>query len=290
MKNKISTPQQTRNIMEQHGFFLKKKFGQNFLIDQNILEGIIRGADLKPDDVVIEIGPGIGSLTQYIADAVHEVVAIEIDLTLIPILKETLKEYDNVTIIQQDVLKVDLNQLIQEKWNGRAVKIVANLPYYITTPIIMSLFESHIPLESITVMIQKEVADRMQAKPSTKDYGALSLAVQFYSKPEIVLQVPPSCFIPQPKVGSSVIRLSYTDKNKVSFEDDAFLFKVIRGAFQQRRKTLVNTLAHQGDLNVSKELISKVLETMELSQTIRGEALSLEQFIELSKRIKSELA
>lgn len=289
MKNKISTPQQTRNIMEQHGFFLKKKFGQNFLIDQNILEGIIRGADLKKDDVVIEIGPGIGSLTQYIADAVQEVVAIEIDQSLIPILKETLKEYDNVTIIQQDVLKVDLNQLIKDKWNGRPVKIVANLPYYITTPIIMALFESHIPLVSITVMIQKEVADRMQARPSTKDYGALSLAVQFYSNPEVVLQVPPSCFIPQPKVGSSVIRLTYTDNNKVSLDDDAFLFKVIRGAFQQRRKTLINTLAHQGDLNVSKELISKVLESMELSQTIRGEALSLEQFIEVAKRIKNEL-
>lgn len=289
MKNKISTPQQTRQIMEQHDFSLKKKFGQNFLIDQNILEGIVKGAELDENDVVIEIGPGIGSLTQYIAERVQEVVAIEIDQSLIPILQETLKEYTNVTIIQQDVLKVDLNQLIQEKWNGRRVKVVANLPYYITTPIIMALFESHIPLVSITVMIQKEVADRMQAKPSTKDYGALSLAVQFYSNPEVVLQVPPSCFIPQPKVGSSVIRLTYTDKNKVSFEDDAFLFKVIRGAFQQRRKTLVNTLAHQNDLNVSKDQVHSVLESMDLSPTIRGEALALDQFMELSKRLKNNL-
>lgn len=287
MKNKISSPHQTRQIMEQHGFFLKKRFGQNFLIDQNILEGIIRGANLNKDDIVIEIGPGIGSLTQYIAESVKEVVAIEIDHSLIPILKETMKEYDNVTILQQDVLKVDLNKLIQDKWEGRPVKIVANLPYYITTPIIMSLFESHIPLESITVMIQKEVADRMQAKPSTKDYGALSLAVQFYSNPEVVLDVPPSCFIPQPHVGSSVIRLTYTDKNKVNEEVDGFLFKVIRGAFQQRRKTLVNTLAHQGDLNVSKEKVLQVLETMNISSTIRGEALSLEQFKELSILLKN---
>jgi len=286
MKNKISTPIQTRQIMEQHGFFLKKKFGQNFLIDQNILAGIVKGAQLSKEDIVIEIGPGIGSLTQYIAEQVKEVVAIEIDHSLIPILKETMKDYDNVTILQHDILKVDLNQLIEEKWQGKPVKVVANLPYYITTPIIMSLFESHIPLVSITVMIQKEVADRMQAKPSTKDYGALSLAVQFYSNPEVVLQVPPSCFIPQPKVGSSVIRLSYTDKNKVSFEDDAFLFKVIRGAFQQRRKTLVNTLAHQSDLDVSKEKVSKVLEEMQLSLTIRGEALGLDQFIELARRLK----
>jgi 16S rRNA (adenine1518-N6/adenine1519-N6)-dimethyltransferase len=282
MKNKISTPSQTRQIMDQHGFFLKKKFGQNFLIDQNILNGIIQGAKLTKEDIVIEIGPGIGSLTQYIAESVKEVVAIEIDHSLIPILKETLKDYENVTIMQQDVLKVDLNSLIQEKWQGRPVKIVANLPYYITTPIIMSLFESHIPLESITVMIQKEVADRMQAKPSTKDYGALSLAVQFYSDPEIVLDVPPSCFIPQPRVGSSVIRLTYTDRNKTSIEADSFLFKVIRGAFQQRRKTLVNTLAHQNDLNVSKEKVVQALDLMKLSTTIRGEALTLNQFIELS--------
>jgi 16S rRNA (adenine1518-N6/adenine1519-N6)-dimethyltransferase len=287
MKEKISTPSQTRRIMEQHGFFLKKKFGQNFLIDQNILEGIVRGANLTKDDVVIEIGPGIGSLTQYLAESAKEVVAIEIDKSLIPILTETLKEYDNVSIVNQDVLKVDLNQLIQERWGGKPVKVVANLPYYITTPIIMSLFESHIPLHSITVMIQKEVADRMQAKPSTKDYGALSLAVQYYSEPKIVLDVPPSCFIPQPNVGSAVICLTYSDKYMSEDRSDKLLFEVIRGAFQQRRKTLVNTLAHQGNLNVSKDIIFKALETMELSPTIRGEALSLEQFIQLTAILKT---
>ncbi len=286
MDNKISTPLRTKLIMERYGFNLKKKFGQNFLIDQNILEGIVAGAELTKDDVVIEIGPGIGSLTQYLAEAAKEVVAIEIDQTLIPILTETLSDYDNVTIIQQDVLKVDLNGLIEEKWQGQKVKVVANLPYYITTPIIMKIFESHIPLDSITVMIQKEVADRMKAHPSTKDYGALTLAVQYYSEPQVVVEVPPSCFIPQPKVGSSVIRLKATDKYKVMDIDDTYMFQIIRGAFQQRRKTLVNTLSHQEDLGLEKDRIRQALDEFGISQTIRGEALSLEQFIELANYFK----
>ena len=286
MDNKISTPLRTKLIMERYGFNLKKKFGQNFLIDQNILEGIVSGAELTKDDVVIEIGPGIGSLTQYLAESAKEVVAIEIDKALIPILEETLTDYDNVTIIQQDVLKVDLGQLIKEKWNNQKVKVVANLPYYITTPIIMGLFESHIPLESITVMIQKEVADRMQAKPSTKDYGSLTLAVQYYSNPEVVVQVPPSCFIPQPRVGSSVIRLKATEHYKDMKLDDVFLFKVIKGSFQQRRKTLVNTLSHQEELNLSKDMIREALDEIQVSHTIRGEALYLDQFVQLAKYLE----
>lgn len=286
MDNKISTPLRTKLIMERYGFNLKKKFGQNFLINQNVLDGIVLGAELTKDDVVIEIGPGIGSLTQYLAENAKEVIAIEIDQTLIPILEETLADYDNVTIIHDDVLKVNLKQLIEEKWNNQKVKVVANLPYYITTPIIMGLFESHIPLDSITVMIQKEVADRMQASPSTKDYGALTLAVQYYSNPEVVVQVPPSSFIPQPKVGSSVIRLKATDHYKEMDLDDVFLFQVVRGAFQQRRKTLVNTLSHQKELELSKDLIREALDHMGVSHTIRGEALSLDQFIQLAKYLK----
>lgn len=286
MNNKISTPLRTKLIMERYGFNLKKKFGQNFLIDQGILSGIVEGAALTKDDVVIEIGPGIGSLTQFLADHAKEVLAVEIDTSLIPILEETLADYDNVEVLNADVLKVDLKKIIEDKWQGQKVKVVANLPYYITTPIIMGLFEKHIPLESITVMIQKEVADRMQAKPSTKDYGALTLAVQYYSNPKVVLQVPPTCFIPRPKVGSSVIRLSATDKYKDMDLDDEFLFQVIRGAFQQRRKTLVNTLSHQQHLNLAKDSIRQALDELELSQTIRGEALSLEEFIQLAGKLK----
>jgi len=286
MNNKISTPLRTKLIMERYGFNLKKKFGQNFLIDQGILSGIVEGAALTKDDVVIEIGPGIGSLTQFLADHAKEVLAVEIDTSLIPILEETLADYDNVEVLNADVLKVDLKKIIEDKWQGQKVKVVANLPYYITTPIIMGLFEKHIPLESITVMIQKEVADRMQAKPSTKDYGALTLAVQYYSNPKVVLQVPPTCFIPRPKVGSSVICLSATDKYKDMDLDDEFLFQVIRGAFQQRRKTLVNTLSHQQHLNLAKDSIRQALDELELSQTIRGEALSLEEFIQLAGKLK----
>lgn len=285
MDNKIASPLRTKLIMERFGFSLKKKFGQNFLIDEHILNGIIEGANLKKDDIVLEIGPGIGSLTQYIAEQVEEVVAIEIDTTLIPILEETLGDYDNASVINMDVLKIDLKELVETRWPGRMVKVVANLPYYITTPIIMKFFEEDVPVESITVMIQKEVADRMYAKPSTKDYGALTLAVQFYSDPHIVVQVPPSCFIPQPKVGSTVICLKSYDKFLTQVADRKMLFKVIKGGFQQRRKTLVNTLSHQAELGLTKDSIRLALRELEISETIRGEALSLNQFIQLTQKL-----
>lgn len=284
--DKISKPQRTREIIEKYQFTLKKKFGQNFLINQNILDDIIKGAKLTPEDIVIEIGPGIGSLTQYIAEQVDEVLAIEIDKTLIPILEDTLSEYDNIRILNEDILKVDLKGLLERDYKNRSVKIVANLPYYITTPIIMKIFEEHVPIDSITIMIQEEVADRMQAKPSTKEYGALSLAVQYYSYPKVIVKVPPSCFVPQPKVGSSVIRLELTDHYKNQTEDDNFLFQLIRGAFQQRRKTLVNTLAHQPNIHLTKEEIREALDKIDVSEKIRGEALSLQQFIELTKVLK----
>ena len=286
---KISKPQRTREIIDKYQFSLKKKYGQNFLINQNILEDIIKGAQLAPEDVVIEIGPGIGSLTQYIADQVDQVIAIEIDKTLIPILEETLTEYNNVHILNEDILKVDLKAIIEKEYKNRNIKIVANLPYYITTPIIMKIFEEHVPVDSITIMIQEEVADRMQADPSTKEYGALSLAVQYYSDPKVLVKVPPSCFVPQPKVGSSVIRLELTDYYKKQTDDDPFLFALIRGAFQQRRKTLVNTLSHQPNLQLTKEEIREALDYIEVSPKIRGEALSLEQFIELSKILKRKV-
>lgn len=283
MNNKIASPLRTKLIMERYGFHLKKKYGQNLLVDENILESIIKGANLNKEDIVLEIGPGIGSLTQYIAEQVEEVVAIEIDQSLIPILEETLSEYNNASVINMDVLKVDLKELVETRWPNRKVKVVANLPYYITTPIIMKFFEEEVPVESITVMIQKEVADRMYAKPSTKAYGSLTLAVQFYSNPEIVVQVPASCFIPQPKVGSTVICLKSHDKYTTQLTDKKMLFKVIKGAFQQRRKTLVNTVSHQVDLELTKEQIRKALHQMEISETIRGEALSLDEFIQLTQ-------
>lgn len=283
MDKKISSPQKTRNIIDKYEFSLKKKFGQNFLIDQNILNTIVEGAKVNKEDIVLEIGPGIGSLTQYLAEEAKEVIAVEIDKTLIPILEETLEEYDNVTIIQDDVLKIDLKKFFEDRYHGQKIKVVANLPYYITTPIIMKFFEEHIPVESITVMVQKEVADRMQAKPSTKDYGALSLAVQYYSVPEIIVQVPPSCFIPKPNVGSTVISLVTSDRYTKQEAKDQFLFELIKGAFQQRRKTLVNTLSHQSYIHSSKEEIKEALIKMGLSETVRGEALSLQEFITLSK-------
>lgn len=286
MENRISTPTRTRAIMETYGFSLKKKYGQNFLTDEHILDDIVSGADIQPTDWVIEIGPGIGALTQYLAEKAEKVIAIEIDDFLIPILGDTLSGYSNIDIVHQDVLKVDFEALLQDKKPSQHVKVVANLPYYITTPIIMKIFEEHVPVTSITVMVQKEVADRMDAKPSTKDYGSLTLAVQFYADTEIVVQVPPSCFIPQPKVGSSVIKLTrkttYTDQ----IEDDKALFNIIRGAFQQRRKTLVNTLSHQSNNNYTKEHIRLALEKIGLSSTIRGEALSLDEFIELTNALQ----
>lgn len=278
----LGNPKNTIEILQKYNFVFQKKYGQNFLIDGNILDKIVDSAEITREDCVIEIGPGIGTMTQYLAEAAREVIAVEIDKSLIPILEDTLSEYDNVTVINQDILKVDMNKLVQERNQGKPIKVVANLPYYITTPIIMGLFESKVPLDSITIMVQKEVADRMQVGPGTKDYGALSLAVQYYANPEIVVNVPPSCFMPQPKVGSSVIRLTKYEKTPVEVENESFLFKIIRASFNQRRKTLVNGLLNAGNLNLKKEVIIESLEEMELSLTIRGEALTLEQFARLS--------
>lgn len=283
----LGIPQNTIAILQKYNFNFQKKFGQNFLIDTRVLERIIDSAEISKDDCVLEIGPGIGTMTQYLAEAAREVVAVEIDKNLIPILKnDTLADYDNVTIINDDILKVDINKIVQEKNNGQPIKVVANLPYYITTPIIMGLFESHVPLQSITIMVQKEVADRMQVGPGTKDYGALSLAVQYYAKPEIVANVPPNCFIPRPNVGSAVIRLTRHEVPPVQVKDEAYMFALIRASFNQRRKTLLNGLTNAGNLGVTKEQIVKALEKMGLPATIRGEALTLEQFGELSNLLK----
>lgn len=286
----LGTPTATAQVIKKYGFSFQKKFGQNFLIDANILEKIIASAEITKEDCVIEIGPGIGTMTQYLAENAREVVAVEIDKNLIPILKETLKEYENVSILNKDILKVDLNRLVKEKNDGRPIKVVANLPYYITTPIIMGLFESYVPLSSITIMVQKEVADRMQVGPGTKDYGALSLAVQYYAKPEIMLNVPPACFMPRPNVGSAVIRLTRFEEPPVKTQDERKMFSIIRAAFNQRRKTLANALTNglaytneEGRvIHVSRKEVCEALEKMGLSQTIRGEALSLEQFARLS--------
>ena len=284
----LGIPQNTIAILQKYNFNFQKKFGQNFLIDTRVLERIIDSAEITKDDCVLEIGPGIGTMTQYLAEAAREVVAVEIDKNLIPILQnDTLAAYDNVTIINDDILKVDINKIVQEKNNGQPIKVVANLPYYITTPIIMGLFESHVPLQSITIMVQKEVADRMQVGPGTKDYGALSLAVQYYAKPEIVANVPPNCFIPRPNVGSAVIRLTRHDVPPVQVKDEAYMFALIRASFNQRRKTLLNGLTNAGNLGVTKEQIMEALETMGLTATIRGEALTLEQFGELSNLLKA---
>lgn len=282
----LGNPTRTVAVLEKHGFHFQKKYGQNFLIDTNVLEHIIDAAGITKEDMVLEIGPGIGTMTQYLCEVAREVVAVEIDENLIPVLQDTLSEYDNVTVKNEDILKVDIRQIVEEKNHGKPIKVVANLPYYITTPIIMGLFESRVPLESITIMVQKEVADRMQEGPGTKDYGALSLAVQYYSNPEVVCVVPPTCFIPQPKVASSVIRLTCHKNPVVQVEDEAFLFQIIRASFNQRRKTLVNGLNNASNILVSKEKILSTLEKMQLSPTVRGETLSLQQFAELSNRLK----
>lgn len=278
----LGIPSNTIDVLQKYNFNFQKKFGQNFLIDTNILEKIIDSAEITKDDCVLEIGPGIGTMTQYLAERAGEVVAVEIDKNLIPILTDTLSAYSNVTIINEDILKVDINKLCDEKNDGRPIKVVANLPYYITTPIIMGLFESRVPLKSITVMVQKEVAERMQVGPGTKDYGALSLAVQFYAKPEVVCQVPPTCFIPKPGVGSAVIRLLRYEEPPVEVKDENKMFAIIRAAFNQRRKTLVNSLGNASGINVSKDAVLQAIEDMNLSPTIRGEALTLEQFARLS--------
>ena len=278
----LGIPQNTIAVLQKYNFNFQKKFGQNFLIDTHVLEKIMDSAEITKEDCVLEIGPGIGTMTQYLAERAGHVVVVEIDKNLIPILEDTLSAYDNVTIINNDILKVDVNQIAKEKNGGNSIKVVANLPYYITTPIIMGLFESHVPLQSITIMVQKEVADRMQVGPGTKDYGALSLAVQYYAKPEIVANVPPNCFIPRPNVGSAVIRLTRYEKPPVEVQDERKMFALIRASFNQRRKTLVNGLTNAPELKLSKEMVLEALEKMGLSPTIRGEALTLEQFAQLS--------
>ncbi len=272
----------TKQILDKYGFSFQKKFGQNFLIDSNILENIVTGAGVTKDDCVLEIGPGIGTMTQYLCEAARFVIAVEIDKKLIPVLNDTLSEYDNKVIINEDILKLDLNELSKEYNGGKPIKVVANLPYYITTPIIMELFESHVPLHSITAMVQKEVALRMQTGPGSKDYGALSLAVQFYSKPEIIMNVSAGCFIPRPNVDSAVIKMELYKENPVSVRNEAFMFSLIRASFNQRRKTLVNSLSNAGIDGVTKETVADALSTMELSPSIRGEALSLADFARLS--------
>ena len=278
----LGNPQNTIDVIQKYQFHFQKKYGQNFLIDTHVLDKIVAAAGVTKDDMVLEIGPGIGTMTQYLAEAAREVVAVEIDKSLIPILEDTLSAYDNVVIINDDILKVDIQKLADEHNNGRPIKVVANLPYYITTPIIMGLFESHVPLDNITIMVQKDVADRMQVGPGTKDYGALSLAVQYYAKPEIVANVPPNCFIPRPNVGSAVIRLTRYPEPPVKVDDEKKMFSLIRASFNQRRKTLVNGLTNASELHYSKEQIAAAIEKMGLSETIRGEALTLERFAELS--------
>lgn len=278
----LGIPQNTIEILQKYHFNFQKKFGQNFLIDTTVLDRIIAAAEITKEDCVLEIGPGIGTMTQYLAERAGSVVAVEIDKNLIPILQETLAAYDNVTVINDDILKVDVKKLAEEKNAGRPIKVVANLPYYITTPIIMGLFEKQIPLKSITIMVQKEVAERMQVGPGTKDYGALSLAVQYYAKPQIVANVPPNCFIPRPNVGSAVIRLTRYEQPPVQVKDEKLLFAIIRASFNQRRKTLVNGLGNAPELGISKEMVAAALEKMQLSPTIRGEALTLSEFAELS--------
>ena len=281
----LGEPQHTIAVLQKYNFHFQKKFGQNFLIDTHVLERIIDEAGITKDDFVIEIGPGIGTMTQYLCEAAGAVAAVEIDKNLIPILADTLSEYDNVEVIHNDILKVDITALANEKNGGRPIKVVANLPYYITTPIIMGLFESHVPIESITVMVQKEVADRMQCGPGSKDYGALSLAVQYYAKPEIVATVPPNCFMPRPNVGSAVIRLTRHESAPVDVTDERLMFRLIRASFNQRRKTLVNGLKNSSDLNYTKEQIEAAITAIGQPLTIRGEALTLEQFAQLANEL-----
>lgn len=282
---KLSNPQKTIEVLQKYNFSFQKKFGQNFLIDPHVLDKIIAAAEITKDDFVLEIGPGIGTLTQYLAEAAREVVAVEIDSTLIPILEDTLSAYDNVSVINEDVLKVDLRKLAEERNGGKPIKVVANLPYYITTPIIMSLFESHVPLKSLTVMVQKEVALRMQTGPGTKDYGALSLAVQYYANPYLAANVPPNCFMPRPNVGSAVIRLTRFEETPVQVKDEKLLFRLIRASFNQRRKTLQNGLVNSQELDFTKEQVAAAIATLGVSPSVRGEALTLEQFAALANAL-----
>ncbi len=278
----LGNPQNTIEVLQKYHFNFQKKFGQNFLIDTHVLDKIISAAGITKDDFVLEIGPGIGTMTQYLACAAREVVAVEIDKNLIPILEDTLQDYENVSVINDDILKVDIAALAEDKNQGRPIKVVANLPYYITTPIIMGLFEKNVPLESITVMVQKEVADRMQVGPGTKDYGALSLAVQYYAEPYIVANVPPNCFMPRPSVGSAVIRLTRHREMPVLVKDEKLMFRLIRASFNQRRKTLANGLKNSPELQFSKEEIETAIETLGKGASVRGEALTLEEFAKLA--------
>lgn len=281
----LGIPKNTIEVLQKYQFNFQKRFGQNFLIDPSVLARIVSAAEINKDDCVLEIGPGIGTMTQYLAESAREVIAVEIDKNLIPILEDTLSEYENVSVINDDILKVDINRIVREQNGGKPIKVVANLPYYITTPIILGLFENHVPLDNITVMVQKEVADRMQVGPGTKDYGALSLAVQYYARPEIVANVPPNCFIPRPNVSSAVIRLTRYEEPPVRVGDEKKMFALIRASFNQRRKTLANSLSNAPGLGLTRQRVAEVLEKMQLSPTIRGEALTLEQFAELSDRL-----
>ena len=285
----LGNPKNTIEVLQKYHFNFQKKFGQNFLINTSILEEIIDAAEITKEDFVLEIGPGIGTMTQYLCEAAREVVAVEIDTNLIPILGDTLSAYDNVEVMNADILKVDIAKLADERNGGKPIKVVANLPYYITTPIIMGLFESHVPIDSITIMVQKEVADRMQEGPGSKEYGALSLAVQYYAKPEIVVNVPPSCFMPQPKVGSAVIRLTRHENPPVDVDNEKLMFQVIRASFNQRRKTLANGLNNFGSFSLGKEEIQKSIEELGVPVNIRGEALSLEQSAKLSNIINAKM-
>ena len=278
----LGDPKYTIEVLQKYNFAFQKRFGQNFLIDTHVLDKIIDSAQITKDDFVLEIGPGIGTMTQYLAEAAREVAAVEIDNTLIPILQDTLKDWDNVTVINNDILKVDIRQLALEKNQGRPIKVVANLPYYITTPIIMGLFESNVPIDNITVMVQKEVADRMQVGPGTKEYGALSLAVQYYAKPQVVLTVPASCFMPRPNVDSAVIKLERYKEPPVKADNEKLMFGIIRASFNQRRKTMTNSVCGCAELGITKEKLIEALEECNLSPTVRGEALTLEQFAKLS--------
>ena len=281
----LGNPKYTIEVLQKYHFVFQKRFSQNFLIDEHVLEKIIESSGITKDDFILEIGPGIGTMTQYLAEAAREVAAVEIDSSLIPILKDTLKDWDNVSVINNDILKTDIKKIADEKNGGKPVKVVANLPYYITTPIIMGLFEKNVPVDSITVMVQKEVADRMQVGPGTKDYGALSLAVQYYAKPEIVANVPPNCFMPRPKVGSAVIRLTRHEVMPVETKDEKLMFSIIRASFNQRRKTLANGLKNSELLHFSKEEIEAAITACGWPLTIRGEALNLQEFARLTDEL-----
>lgn len=285
----LGIPQNTIAVLQKYQFNFQKKFGQNFLIDTHVLERIIAASGITKEDFVLEIGPGIGTMTQYLCENAREVAAVEIDKNLIPILGDTLCEYDNVTVINEDILKMDISRLAEERNEGKPIKVVANLPYYITTPIIMGLFEAHVPLESITIMVQKEVADRMQVGPGTKDYGALSLAVQYYAKPEIIANVPPNCFMPRPSVGSAVIRLTRHKQVPVQVNDEKLMFSIIRASFNQRRKTLANGLNNSPEIHLPKDIIQESIEELGVPVSIRGEAMNLEQFALLSNIIDKKM-